>query len=334
MGGSSYSSSVYSARLSDVKAKGIDYFAHSAAIKSGKAENKVHPDLDPAKVNKAGKIVRESFDSDTHPQSRAVAVLFDVTGSMGMVPRQFVENLNTLMGLLVKKGVLKSPHVLFGAVGDATCDNVPLQIGQFEAGNEMDDVLSKIVLERGGGGGKKESYELGMYFMARHTDLDCFNKRGEKGLLFIAGDEMFYPKVSKTQVKNLIGADLQDDIPIDVLFEELQQKWEVVWIYPEQGSYLNDPTVINPLKALFKQNFVTLREAKDVATLIAKTIGLLEGYDESILDSSLKDLGIDDKALRSTSTALSTFKASTAMVGGKIDGLVVKNDGHDAVVRL
>lgn len=333
MGGSSYSSSVYTARVADVKSRGVDYFSHSAAIKSGKAENKVHADLDPALKNKAGKIVRESFDSDTHPESRAVGVLFDVTGSMGMVPREFVDNLGTLMGLLVKKGVIQSPHVLFGAIGDATCDKVPLQIGQFEAGNEMDDVLSKIVLEGGGGGGKKESYELGMYFMARHTDLDCFNKRGDKGLLFIAGDEMLYPNVSKTQVKNLIGADLQDDIPTATIFEELKEKYEVFWIYPEQGSYLNDSTVVNPLKAMFGQNFLVLKDAKDVATLVAKTIGLLEGYDESTLDAGLKDLGVDDKSLRSASSALSTFRANTSLATATLNGLTV-NSGHDSVVRL
>ena len=58
---------------------------------------------------------------------------------------------------------------MFGAIGDATCDRVPLQVGQFESDNRMDDDLGRIVLEGGGGGQQTESYELAMYFMARHT---------------------------------------------------------------------------------------------------------------------------------------------------------------------
>ena len=58
---------------------------------------------------------------------------------------------------------------MFGAIGDATCDRAPLQVGQFESDNRMDDDLGRILLEGGGGGQKTESYELAMYFMARHT---------------------------------------------------------------------------------------------------------------------------------------------------------------------
>jgi hypothetical protein len=79
---------------------------------------------------------------------------------------------------------------MFGAIGDATCDRAPLQVGQFESDNRMDDDLSRILLEGGGGGQKTESYELAMYFMARHTAADCYEKRGKRGYLFIIGDEL------------------------------------------------------------------------------------------------------------------------------------------------
>ena len=59
----------------------------------------------------------------------------------------------------------------------------------------MDEDLGRIVLEGGGGGQMTESYELAMYFMARHTAIDCFEKRGRRGYLFIIGDELAYPKV-------------------------------------------------------------------------------------------------------------------------------------------
>src|SRR3546814_2864338 len=118
MGGSSYSDSLYSARMDHHVKTGTSAFTHDADIKRGIAANAVHALLDPSKPNKAGKIVRESFDSDAHPESVPVAVLFDVTGSMQHNPQLFVKKLGTLMTMLVKKGILAHPHVLFGAYGD------------------------------------------------------------------------------------------------------------------------------------------------------------------------------------------------------------------------
>ena len=85
-------------------------------------------------------------------ESTPIAVLFDVTGSMGGVPRVLQTKLPQLLGLLLRKGYATDPQILFGAIGDATCDRVPLQVGQFESDNRMDDDLGRIVLEGGGGG--------------------------------------------------------------------------------------------------------------------------------------------------------------------------------------
>ena len=100
-------------------------------------------------------------------------MLFDVTGSMRKVPRVLQTKLPQLLGLLQRQGYASDPQIMFGAIGDATCDRVPLQVGQFESDNRMDDDLGRIVLEGGGGGQMTESYELAMYFMARHTATDC-----------------------------------------------------------------------------------------------------------------------------------------------------------------
>ncbi len=279
MGGHDYSESIYTARLDDHKAKGTSMFTHDADVKSGRVAAKVHEKLDPSKLNTFNKLVRESLDSDVHPTSRAVAVLFDVTGSMHTVPDRFKDKLNTLMALLVKKGYIEHPHILFGAIGDATSDQFPLQVGQFEGGNEMDEALSKIVLEGNGGGQKCESYELAMYFMSRHTVMDCFNKRGQKGYLFISGDEMPYSEVKASEVKLIIGESLQENIPTEKILEELRDKFEVFWIMPVEGSYINDTQVMGTLKRMFNQNLLVLEKAEDVCELIATTIGVAEGHD-------------------------------------------------------
>ena len=181
MGSGIWSTDVYSAAASYRAAKGASAFAYSDS-----GARTVHDDLDPH-----GVAIRESRDSAEHP---------DIAGRRRPLRRDRLDGrrcpatlqtkLPDLLGLLLRKGYATDPQILFGAVGDATCDRVPLQVGQFESDNRMDEHLGKILLEGGGGGQKTESYELAMYFMARHTAIDCFEKRGRRGYLFIIGDEM------------------------------------------------------------------------------------------------------------------------------------------------
>src|SRR3954463_15926632 len=217
MGGTRWSDDHYKDRARRRAVTGKDAFEHDHAIKSGQADRKVHD-----KMNPRGVKVRESRDSEAHPESRAVGVLFDVTGSMRTVPRILQENLPRLMGLLIRKGYLVHPQILIGAIGDATCDSAPLQVGQFESGIEIEEDLGKLFLEGGGGGHITESYELAMYFMARHTSIDCLEKRGKRGYLFIIGDETPYPRIKRREVERLIGDELQADLPVEDLLAELR----------------------------------------------------------------------------------------------------------------
>ena len=177
---------------------------------------------------------------------------------------------------------------------------------------------------------------VAMYYMARHTDLDCYNKRGEKGYLFLSGDELPYSKVKKSEVKRVIGDDLQDDIPTTEILEELKEKFEVFWILPQGTSYYNDPGVVDPLRAMFGQNLLKLEDPAAIVELIASTIGIAEGYDIHDVADGLKDLGATDDAVRAASTALSTFVKSTSITKtATVDGdLTVASGSTDSVDRL
>ncbi|HUC56007.1 MAG TPA: hypothetical protein VMA95_01290, partial [Streptosporangiaceae bacterium] len=213
MGSGIWSTDVYDAAARYRAATGASAFAYSDS-----GATKTHHDLDPLGVT------RESRDSAEHPQSVAIAVLFDVTGSMRLVPRALQAKLPQLLGLLLRHGYAENPQILFGAIGDATCDRAPLQIGQFESDNRMDDDLGKIMLEGGGGGQKTESYELALYFMARHTAIDCHEKRGKRGYLFIIGDEMAYSRLKHDEVKGVIGDTLAQDFTTSSVVREVQRK--------------------------------------------------------------------------------------------------------------
>jgi hypothetical protein len=314
MGSGRWSTDVYSAAANYRAASGTSAFAYSDS-----GARKAHPALDPQGVTE-----RESRDNDEHPQSTPIAVLFDVTGSMGGVPRVLQTKLPQLLGLLTRKGYATDPHIMFGAVGDATCDRVPLQVGQFESDNRMDEDLARIVLEGGGGGQKKESYELAMYFMARHTALDSMAKRGRRGYLFLIGDEMPYPKVNPKEVKKFIGDDLREPIPTEALIAELQRTYDVYFIIPAAAGWGGDREILARWRQLLGQNVIELDDLDAVCETIALTVGL--GEDSVDLDAGLTDLvAVGSTASATVGKALAPLRRGTVVrsafdVGGTASG--------------
>nr|MDT0661808.1 hypothetical protein [Micromonospora sp. DSM 115978] len=277
MGSGHWSTDVYTAAASYRAATGRSAFAYS----DGGART-VHPDLDPRRAS------RESRDSAEHPRSTPIAVLFDVTGSMRKVPRVLQTKLPQLLGLLQRKGYATDPQLMFGAIGDATCDRVPLQIGQFESDNRMDEDLARIVLEGGGGGQRTESYELAMYFMARHTTLDSFDRRGRRGYLFLIGDEMPYRQVKPKEVRRVIGDELAEPIAVEAIVAELRRRYDVYYILPSGSSYAGDPQMLDCWRDLLGQNVIELDDLDAVCETIALTVGL--GEEAIDLTEGLRDL--------------------------------------------
>ncbi|WNI19327.1 hypothetical protein [Actinacidiphila sp. ITFR-21] len=300
MGSGNWSTDVYDAATRYRAASGTGAFAYSDRVTNSAPRNswRAHQSLDPH-----GLTVRESRDSAEHPTSLAISVLFDVTGSMGGVPRVLQTRLPDLFGLLLRKGYVEHPQILFGAVGDATCDRVPLQLGQFESDNRMDDDLGNILLEGGGGGQMTESYELALYAMARHTALDCHEKRGRRGYLFLIGDELPYGKVKAREVRDVLGEKIPRDIPVQEILAELQRKFHVFYILPAGTSYAGNREVLSAWRGLLGQNVIELDDLDAVCETIALTVGL--GEEAIDLAQGLADLrDIGSAAVDSVARAL------------------------------
>lgn len=271
MGYSSWDNDFYKAREVTRKSTNTDAFAYHRTISTGKAKAQVHAAMNPLKVT------RESRDSEAHPTSVAVAVFMDVTGSMSDTPRAMQAALPKLMQSLVDAGVAH-PQVLFGAVGDAVSDAAPLQVGQFEAGIETDDDLGRIYMEGNGGGSMHESYQNALYFAARHTSIDCFEKRNQKGFLFLIGDEYPYDKVSKHEALSLFGDTLQADIPVQDIIKEAQEKYHVYFIIPQQTSHGRDPQIRKRWETLLGKDYVlTMGNASDICNAIIGTVAKSKG---------------------------------------------------------
>jgi hypothetical protein len=310
MGSSYWSDDFYRDREAHRAATGASAFAYTDFLRSvAHSARNAHPKMNPFNVR-----VRESRDSAAHPNSRAIAVLFDVTGSMGSIPILLQKKLSQLMALLIRKRYVDDPQILFGAIGDATCDRAPLQIGQFESGIEMDDDLGRMYLEGGGGGQQTESYELAAYFMARHTSIDCFEKRSQKGYLFIIGDEAPYPAVKRRQIEALIGDDLQSDIPTRAIFEELREKFETFYLIPNGASNSSDARIRHTWQSILGQNVLQLEDPAAVCETIALTIGLSEGkVDLAAGIDDLRDVGVAAPIARTVSRAM-TFLANRRII--------------------
>lgn len=192
-------------------------------------------DFDPKNIK-----VRESVDSDNHPNSTAIVVALDVTGSMGIIPEELIKGgLSLMVNEILERKPVSDPHLMFMAVGDAIYDRCPLQVTQFESDIRMAEQLKDLYLERGGGGNDVESYNLPWYFAARKTAIDCFEKRGEKGILFTIGDEGLPETLSAQHVKEFIGDDIPQDISSKALYEMISERYDVFHLIIQEGSNYN-----------------------------------------------------------------------------------------------
>lgn len=241
--------------------------------------NKISSDMSPRGIK-----FREARDSDAHPESLAIMFNLDVTGSMGKIPEIIArQKLGTLMDTLIKHGV-NDAAVLFNAIGDHHSDLFPLQIGQFESGTaELDKWLTSVNIEGNGGGQEKESYLLAWYLAARHTSIDCFEKRGQKGFLFTVGDESVWDNVD---IKDIRSSELRDFLKeseitsfkaTDVL-AEAQRMYHVFHIHINHTSY-NETQLINNWKQLLGERLIVLDNYEDIAEVVASTVAMIRGVE-------------------------------------------------------
>lgn len=283
MGGSTYTNSAYTARVTTRGVTGMSTFQYNDEIKRGERKAGVHPTLSPQGVK-----IRESRDSVEHPLSLPIGILLDTTGSMAEVPKIIQSKLPKLMGILANEDGKKSyigkyyPAILMGAVDDyyAMLTRVrngegALQTGQFESGLEIDDNLTNLWLTQNGGGSGEESYDLGLYFFARHTVTDHWEKRNKKGYLFVIGDELPYKATQAISVKDVIGDYLEADISFKDLVKEVQKKYNVYFIIPKMTQNWSAPDLrMVWRKYLPVKNVIDLEDPNKICELIAATVAM------------------------------------------------------------
>jgi len=258
-----------------------DWAGHTASVSSKSSSeifrsSNLHEDLNPLGID------RESRDSDENPNSTAIIVGCDVTGSMGVIADTLVrEGLGVLFEEIYDRKPVSDPHIMVTGIGDADYDSAPLQVSQFEADITIADQLEKIYIEGGGGGNQHESYDLPMYYAAYHTSIDCFEKRNKKGYLFTIGDEP-PPEVTRaSDIKNIVGDDgLQADIPFEETVAAAMKMYNVYHIIVAEGWYAKNygaETVRKDWTKYLGQNAIILTDVSKLSEVIVSIMEVNEG---------------------------------------------------------
>ena len=213
------------------------------------------------------KPVRESRDSEEHPESFPIIIALDETGSMGMVPEQLIKSAFPDIIKLIMEAGIKNPQVCFCGFGDVQgcCEEAPVQIGEFESSDDlMEKWLQSIYLEGCGGGNNGEDPQMIWYVAAHHMKTDAFEKRGKKGVLIYEGEytirssieqarrlaaelrvaarEREITNTSRQAITHYIGDGCEKDLITSDILAEVQEKWDVYHIHIEHGSYRLDQT--------------------------------------------------------------------------------------------
>jgi hypothetical protein len=267
-------------------------YASNANLRSNKrledifVNNTIQKTMDPIHIT-----FRESRDSEANPNSLAIILGLDVTGSMGMIADDMAKrSLGVLMDEIHKRKNEYDPHIMIMGIGDVEYDQSFLQVSQFEADLRIDDELQKLHIEKGGGGNNSESYNLAWWFAANKTKIDCWEKRSQKGLVFTIGDELPPPEVSKTSFRRL-SHPVQADIDSKELLLEAQKTYDVFHIIVEEGSYAlsRKKPVIAAWTELLGKRALPLSDYKRLPVVILSAIEVNQGADPLEVANSWQD---------------------------------------------
>lgn len=266
MGGGSYSQHRRATR-----SKSLGFKAASATNNDKYFKNNVTTGLHKS-MDLNGVIVRESRDSEEHPESYSIILVLDGTGSMGSVPAVLLKDgIPSIIQRLFDAGI-SNPQVSFVVIGDHITDKFPLQASQFESSDELiDECLLNCLLEKRGGGNNGESYSLAWYHAANHTSIDCFEKRGIKGTLISIGDEPFHMEVPGNVIKRIYGMDEEPSGFNSV--EILQKAKETYNVHHINVNMTRNGSIEKKrwIRAL-RDNYHTVDSSGDISDLITQIV--------------------------------------------------------------
>lgn len=274
-------------------------YAEHMSVQESFTQRGIHKDLDPKLIK-----VRESRNSEANPQATPIILALDDTGSMGYIAKDIAgQQFGVMMRAIFDRVPVSDPHIMFMAVGDATCDQAPLQASQFEADIRIIEQLGNLWMEGRGGGNMFESYNLPWHFAAFKTSCDAFEKDGRKGFLFTMGDEGVPYNLSQYDLDKTYGPSHGfQPISNAALLEKVRENYHVFHLRINQGNgYL--PTQDVEWKILLGNNVLSVSNYKHLAEIIVSAMLITGGANATKVIESWQD----EHVRKSVGVALAQF---------------------------
>lgn len=301
MGGPSYDRDVYPS--SSTSGWRSSYSSYSSFGESSYSATKLNSSVLHASMKPNGKIL----ESNT---KNPIIIVLDVTGSNIKFARVVYDKLPMFYGQIEQKKYLKDFDISICAVGDAYCDDYPLQIGSFAKGIKIDSWIEKLVLEEGGGVGLMESYELMAYYLYKNTRF----APGSKPIIFFIGDEKPYSTVEVSQARKFgIECDQKGIEPFSALREKVDDN--VFMFLNKYSSREFRPEITSTWeKLLAPQHVVKIQEQKSIVDLMLGVVAMiseartLESYKVDMLERGQTQDRVDNvsKSLNSLANIIVT----------------------------
>lgn len=239
------------------------------------------------------KMSRRAIDPGMLPRDRVltcaaaspVVYAFDVTGSMGTLPRIIYDKMPLIAGQIVECGYLSDAEMSLAAIGDILSDQAPIQIGDFSLMRKLDDWLQRIWLEGGGGGQDLESYEYVAYYYARMCELP----EAKTPFFLFTGDEGFRETLYASDLALHFGGK-RESVSMQEVIAELKSKFkDNVFLVRRKYSGKTDERInADWEKLLGREHVVPLPSDQAIADVTLGVFALRTGARS--LDAYLEDL--------------------------------------------
>jgi ribosomal protein S27AE len=157
-------------------------------------------------------------------------IAVDVTGSMASWPAEIFDRLPLLYNTLSQ--YREDLEICFAAIGDAACDQWPLQVTTFASGFDLEQLLGSLHGE-GGGGDAPESYGLFAHWVNTHVEIP---NAEEPPFLIVFGDVTMHPKTPKGQIAHYLGDRVRRDVDAIEAWRQVGKTWNTWFLRRPTGK--------------------------------------------------------------------------------------------------
>lgn len=215
---------------------------------------------------------------------------FDVTGSMGKLPKIIWDKWPGIVGQIVARNYLPDPEMSITAVGDIRTDDSPLQMCNFDSLRNLDRWLKRIHFEENGGGQGSESYEVTAYYYLHYFDMP----NAELPIYLMTGDEACVEQLHARDLREQFDGD-HENTTAEAVFMALRKKFQgnVFRIHrPYTGhgheGWTNATIVAQWERLLGKNNVIHLPDDRAIGDITLGLYAIVSGA--RTLDQYLEDM--------------------------------------------